>query len=256
MKGALMTNEELVQMIQQGNADKIEELWEHTERLITLKARQYLTEYNFSWDFLEDLQQAGYIALVNAIAAYKDIGYKFTTFLNYHLLNAFREALNITTDKQASDPLHHARGLDAPIEKNGELFSLADIVGADDPSIEDAEDRVQREELREILLEEISKLPAIQADTITKYYWGGLTYDEIAASENVSRELIRQRKAKAIRTLRRRAKRSGLSEFLEELTPYYKKIGVNAYQRTRTSAVEALVIRRAEIEERWKDDKN
>ena len=251
-----MTNEELVYLIQQGNTDKIIELWQQTKKLISLKARQYLDNTNFSPDFLEDLEQAGYIALVNAVASYHKKEYKFNTFLSYHLQNAFREALGIRTEKQEKDPIHNAAGIDAPLtDKEGESFSLADIIGADDPELEGAEDRLEREELREILLEEISRLPEKEADSITKHFFHGLTFNEIGKQEGVSGVMIRQRQQQGIRKIRRRAGRSGLDEFLEDLTPYYKGGSVDIYNRTQTSAVEAAVMKRERLEHFWYNNK-
>lgn len=247
-----MTNEEIVLEIQNGNREKIVDLWEHTERFIAMKARKYIENSSFSMEWAEDLTQAGYFALVNAAADYDPgRGASFIHYLTFHLQNSFREALGIKTEKQEGDPIHHAAGLDTPItDREGDSFTLADIYGADDPGIENAEHEVYVEELRAILFREIAALPEDQATTIKCYFWQGMTYAEIAEKLGVSTEGIRQRKAKALRKIRQRRNKSGLAHFVEERTPYYVKVGSRRFNVTHTSAVELAVLRREAIAER------
>lgn len=247
-----MTNEELVYLIQQGNADKIIELWEQTRKFIALEARRFINNSTFSDYFIEDLEQSGYFALIDAAAVYDpERGASFIHYLTFHLKNAFNEALGIRSEKQANDPIHHAAGLDTPIsDKTGDSFSLADIYGSDDLELENVEERVYIDQLRSILLQEIDLLPENQAEIIKEYYWDNKTYAEIAERENCSMELIRQRKAKALRTLRRRSRKSGLNQYIEERTPYYKKVGANQFNRTHTSSVEFAVLKRERLIEK------
>ena len=197
-----MTNEELVILIQQGNADSIIELWEQTKRFISIRAEAYLNNSTFSFDFLPDLEQAGYFALIDAAETYDpDKGASFIHYLTFHLKNNFREALGIRSDRQSRDPLHNASSLDMPIKnsKSDDSFLISDIYGSEDLAYEDVEEKVYREELRGLLQNEIDLLPDKEARAIEMHYWQGMTYQEIADVEGTSLEQIRQRNATGIR---------------------------------------------------------
>lgn len=96
-------------------------------------------------------------------------------------------------------------------------------------------------ELRAALDRALNSLPEGQGDPLRRRYFMGETLDAIATSEGTSRENVRQREAKALRSLRHPKYSRSLGEFL---TPYYLHVGVNRFNTTRTSAVEEIAMRR------------
>ena len=97
-----MTNEELVVLIQQGDDGLLPQLWEQVRKFVVMIARRYFNklEYKNGCE-LDDLIQSGYIALVAAIQYFKpEKEFKFLTYLNLTLINAFRETLGIRTSKR------------------------------------------------------------------------------------------------------------------------------------------------------------
>lgn len=96
-----MTNEELAIQIQLGHAEHYTELWQNVRRLMYKILRSKLSRIELP-NYLtpEDLGQELYFALCNAVQAYDDTKpYKFTSYLEYHIMNAIRSAL-------PSKPLH------------------------------------------------------------------------------------------------------------------------------------------------------
>ena len=250
-----MTNEELVTKIQQGDSERILELWEHTEKFIALQARKYIEKTKLGSEWADDLTQAGYFALINAVANYdpEQGGASFLHYLTFHLKNAFREALGYRTERQSRDPIHSAASLDEPIIRDGEEFSLYDVYGEDDAGLEDAERRVFVEELRKILLREMDLLTKREANILQGIFWKQQTYAEVAEDLNLSVNSVRNQKARALEKLRRRGRRSGLVNFLEDRTPYYAKVGKAGFRTSHTSAVEYAVLKREKMERRFID---
>ena len=70
----MATNEELAVMIQNGERDKLPELWDQVKRFVRLKAmRRSRSLDGFGGVTWEDLYQSGYIALVAAADSYNPL---------------------------------------------------------------------------------------------------------------------------------------------------------------------------------------
>ena len=92
--GEAMTNEELVMEIQQGNKDKLNDLWLQVSDFIRSCAR----EFN-AGDFEEDLVQESYFGLLEAAQRFDNSqGCKFLTFAGYYIKNSMRRFLGICPD--------------------------------------------------------------------------------------------------------------------------------------------------------------
>lgn len=241
-----MTNEDLVSLIQQGREDLYAELWERTEKFITYKAKMFLEKLgNRRGVDLEDLTQAGYIALISAVRGYKPAESSFLTYLAYHLKPAFSGAAGIRTERTRQDPLAYAASLEQLISGTNGL-SLADIVPADCDELDEIEREIWLIELRAALDTSLSYLPRAEADAIRQRYFQGMELKEAAAVEGVSPERIRQRTVNGLRLLRQRAKKDGLDQFIESKTNYF-------LHSTKESPVERLVIKREAWRKEWSD---
>ena len=163
-RGRRMTNEELIKLIQAGDSEKISVLWEQVERFVELKANRFIRSTPFSDDLAEDLKQAGFLAVVNAAAAFDlDRGFTFLSYLPYHLKVEFYKALGLRSERQRRDPLHTARSLETVLMEsdNGDALTIEDTQGAPDPGYEDTEQRIYIDELRAALESEIDLLQTL-----------------------------------------------------------------------------------------------
>lgn len=241
-----MTNEQLVIEIQKGNKDLYLTLWIQVKNLITLLAKKYLDRVHANTGAeLEDLEQSGYLALVEAAEAYNpESGYKFTTFLSKSLLNAFNEAGFNRSDKQKQDPLKRYTSLYSPVS-NDSTVTYEEIIEDEGPSnIKELEDRLFNEELREALDKALAAIPEPAAVIIKDAYYYSKTIEEIAEDRNLDPNQVKKRKAEGINKLRKNAHDYHLDKFIDQRTPFYMGVGPAAFQRSGESPVEKLVFLR------------
>lgn len=242
-------NEALVARIQNGERELLPELWAQVERFISQQARQRSRLLRGIVPE-EDLYQSGYLALVDAVETFDpSMGMSFVGWLALHLKTAFSEAAGYRSEKQRRDPIHRAASLDLPIGDDADGETLADTV-ADPNSLQgfqEAEDRIWVEQLHAALDQAMERLPEGQAGTLRRRFYHGQTLGDIAATEGVTRETVRQREVQALRILRRPGICRELREFVEERTPYYLHVGVSRFSSTGSSAVEEIAMRRERL---------
>ena len=205
-----MTNEELAIQIQLGHTRHYTELWQNVRRLMykilynkisRLELPNYITA--------EDMEQELYFALCNAVQAYDDTKpYKFTSYLEYHIMNAVRSALPSKPLKEFS--YNQTAGEDEETE-------LIDFI----PDSTAAE-RTQDIELTDIQMQTrqaVSELPDSERQAITLYYFKGISYKQIAEATGVSLNMARNRVCKGLNILRQnKAIRSIYGEFERHYT--------------------------------------
>ncbi len=153
-----MTNEELVQLIQDGQAEYIPQLWDQVYLFICRMAKKRLIgEDGYAWQLEDDLVNESYFSFLEAIDGFKpDGGASFLTYLEFHLRNSFNRVLGIRTQKDRRNPMRYAASLDAPIE-GAEDLTLKDMI-IDHMSEEDyrfVEDDAFWQDVHELLEETI-----------------------------------------------------------------------------------------------------
>lgn len=122
------TNEELVRLIQSGQREYIPQLWEQIGDFVKYMADKHLLHYPQSCQqFCGDMVNQAYFDFLKAIDGYKEGKGKFTSYLSFHLRNAFNEVLQGRTQKAQNEPLNSAVSLDTPIEDTEDL-TLADMI--------------------------------------------------------------------------------------------------------------------------------
>lgn len=239
----MATNEELAVMIQNGERDKLPELWDQVERFVRFKAvRRSRSLDGFGGVTWEDLYQSGYLALVAAVITYDPKqGKSFIGLLDLTLKTAFADAGGYRSQKQSRDPLHRSGSLDAPLSGDEGDGTLADITPALDDPIADAEERIYNEQLHKALADALQQLPPDEEAVIKAQYYQGRSLREIGpqAAATASRALDHLRHPTISRELR---------QFIELRTPYYQHVGVNTFNGSHTSAVELAVLLRERIE--------
>lgn len=204
-----MTNELLVEYIQQGGNDElIPILWEKVRKLLYSKSDSLyrLHKESCSRKGVEmwDIRQASYTAFLEAIKAYKpDNGSKFTSYLNYPFKNAVNELLGLRTSRAANEPLNNCTSLDKPIEEStdGDVISLLDTI-ADDTSL-DFIDNMETNAVGDTVRAVVNTLSEPYKGIITAFFFEGITLSDIAKRLEISSERVRQLKRKALELLRK-----------------------------------------------------
>ncbi len=240
-----MTNEELVERIQEGEEALLPTLWEQVYKFAYLMAaKRARASEGLGIVTVEDLRQCGYIALVDAVKSYPAQGdVKFITVYTNHLRNAFRSAIGFQTNAALK-----AMSLDTPI--GGEDFTLGDTIQDPTDDYQTVDERIHQEQLHKALEVALEVLPEVQCDTLRHRYYRDHTLKETAEAMGVMQETARQRECKAIRGIRKNpAVMDSLKDFIETNTPYYLRVGVSRFQSTHSSAVEEIVLLRERMQE-------
>ena len=171
-----MSNEELAALVQAGERERLVELWGQTRRLVLKQANRWAV-YRSGGAELEDLEQAGFIAVLRAADSFDPAaGCKFSSWLQPFVLDEFTKATGRRSARQAHDPLNGAASLDVPACPDEENSSpLGELMP--DKRAEDAfADVERREDLRRLhaqLMEALDTLPPYPRAAVMAQYWGG-----------------------------------------------------------------------------------
>lgn len=203
-----MTNEQLATFIHAGGNDElIPLLWNNVQRFVYYKARSVYTLNTTRCKRcgveLWDIQQAGYIAFIEAIRGYKpETGYKFITFIQLPFKNAVNDLLKLKTEKQRQEPLNNCISLDTPAEDtDGDTDTALIDLQADQSSLNFIDD-MEAAQLSEMIRAELVTLSDRERNVIELFYFENKSLQEIAKQLNVSGERARQLRSRAERTLR------------------------------------------------------
>ena len=251
----MATNEELAAAVQTGEREKLPELWNQVERFVARQASRVMTlsgGFGGGVEF-DDLYQSGYLALIAAVETYDPEGGKsFVGWLALTLKTAFAEACGYRTARQANDPLRRAASLDAPIGDDEDGGSLLDLLPAADANPEDAVvESLYLRQLHDALEEAMKELTPRQQTILRRRYYSGHTQEAIAAALGCTGASVSQQERVALKRLYDARNVNGLSWYLEHKTNYYQPVGPQTFQRTGTSAVEKIVLKREELTQKW-----
>ena len=131
--------------------------------------------------------------------------------------------------------------IDRKINTEEGTETYADILPDPVDHYEEIQDRMDADQKRRVVWEEVEHLKDNQAEIIKQYYRDGLLLSSIAESRGVSPEAVRQIKDKGIKNLR---KSSRLKQYAEEYLSAraFSGIGLRAFINTNTSATERTAI--------------
>lgn len=236
-----MTNEELVAKIQAGERDRLPQLWSQVERFVAKRANHIMTMYavgymaNSGGVEFDDLYNSGYLALVAAVDTYQpEKGMKFISWFAFFVKTAFGNAGGWTSQK--NDALRRAVSLDAPIDGEDDSDPISQIVedtgAAQD--IQAVEDKIFQEQLHAALERAMQQLTVEETEAIKGKYFEG-------------RELSKIEKNAVLRGMAKLKRPTGHREllpYIEGRTPFYLRVGVQAFQRDGESSVERIVFLR------------
>ena len=259
-------NTMLAQLARQGNRAALTQLWEINRPVIrTMFWRWYSRNQGVAESAgvtLEDLDQESYFAVKEAAEYHNPEKGAFLTALQYFVQHRIRKAILqgrgryvVTEDgrrvRVSAEPLDRAQSLDEPVpwDDDGEV-TRADVTP--DPAaaqaFEDAERNSYRQELRAVLDKALSPLPDRQRNVIAWRFYEGLTLQQAAALDGVTKERIRAIEDAALRALRQNQE---LRRFYGEdlLSRAYQGTGFGAW-KSGGSVQERLVERQEEKERR------
>lgn len=181
-----MSNEELAVMIQSGAREKIIELWEQVRRFAWKRANRWAIALDRRGGVTdEDLVQAAFLALLDAVDSFRPESGSFLTWYNLRLKSAFTETAGLRTQRERKDPMRSAISLDAPLADDaGNSFTIADIVPdpAAQAALDDVAERERQQKLHDILEQALAQLPANQREAIIAKHYRGQQADVNAYS--------------------------------------------------------------------------
>lgn len=159
--------------VQDGKED-ILVLWLACRQYVMQQARRWYRAFEGRRGVsLEDLEQAGFLALAKAVETWKPESSAFSTWLTFHLKSAFAAAYRVRTNHELKDPLNDATSLDVPPAGADEDCILRDIIP--DVAAARAFEAVEQQELCEAVQNALAKLPEEQQAAIYGEFWQGKT---------------------------------------------------------------------------------
>lgn len=175
-------------------------------------------------------QAARYNSIVSTFL--RDTGREPTEKELSHLLDV---PLDAVRDIKAAAECH-AVSLSAPIDDEG--GELLDTIPDRSDTMQEAEDRIFREELQQAVKEEVDKLPPQQADVLRQKYKDGKTFREIGKNSRAVHD-------KALRELWKSRHRRRLEHFMDEMiySKAMKGVGARRFYLDWTSATEREALR-------------
>lgn len=265
-----MTNEELAAAIKAGNNALYADLWGQVKKIILNRARRFCAACDglcaSHGVTVEDLEQCGYLALLDAVKAWSpDSGYRFTTFLTLHMKRQFRAALDGGKRRRSKDLLNCCGSLDEPTGEDSESGTVGDFVPSDpeDPdgwfSTEEPDSRIFQGQLKQELHRCLDTMNQDRAEILRKRYLDGKTLREVAGDVGKSCQRIQSMERSGLSELRREPYWRRLRPFAEYLdTLAWRSTSLSSFRNTGDSSVELAVEKLEELEwsrERLEQDK-
>lgn len=205
-----MTNEALAALIGAGGNDELlPVLWDKMRNFYRMQAGKYATRYREQCArygvTAADLQQEGYLSMLEAVKAYagKDTDAAFITFCGYHFSNKCASLIGIRAG-HTSDALNRCYvSLNEPLEdkSGGEDAERGDFIEDKEAgaAFDDLERRDQSERVREAVRKALTDEK--ECYTFEQYYFEGQTLEQIAAAAGLSLESVQRAKSSAYRRL-------------------------------------------------------
>lgn len=204
-----MTNEDLAIQIQLGHMEHYAELWEQVKKLMYKILYGKLNRIELP-NYLdrEDIEQELYFALCNAVQAYDDTKpYKFTTYLEYQIMNVIRSAL-------PHKPLQeYSYNQTAGDNENTELLEFIEDEAAE-LELKDVELTDIQTQVRQV----VAGLPNRERSVVSLYYFDSQNLAQIAERLRVSLEMVRNIKNKGLRILRQN---KAIKDIYDEFQRHY-----------------------------------
>lgn len=240
------TNEELVTAIQRGKHELMEQLWLQCYGFIRQQAIKWARAWENRPDFdVDDLTQAGYIALCEAVRGFQEDRGAFIGFLAFYLKTEFSKVAGCRTDAQTKEPLNNAMSLDEPaFNDTDNETTLGENIPVNEQGFEAVEEAIFNQQLASVLDVAMSALPEKQRMVIELYYLQGKTYIQIAeilhCSNSYPRELLRD----GLNRIKSGNCAPVLKEVLYGDRNYFRGTGLSSWKYTGSSSPERELLRK------------
>ncbi len=247
-----MTNEEIVQKIQEGQTELMLDLWLQTKGFINKVAYsfscvQFANKCVSAGLTKEDLINESYFALDEAVKSYKtDKGANFISYLSLHLKKRFYKLLGIQNSGgkwyNRADILSKAESMDKIIDDDS-ATTLENFIP--DKSAEEKMYTIEMtdyiENLHADLETALNSLKTQEAQVIKNYYYNGISLSKQAKILNCSTTSITNIKNKALFALRRHKVLQAYKTELIDKMAYHTSL--SNFRNTKTSSVEKIVLK-------------
>ena len=250
-----MSNEELVLAIQNGKSEYIEMLWDGVKRFVHIAAYNHFQKTNGRGGVtVDDLQQAGFIAMMDAIPRFTYGEASFITYLKQYLVKHFHEAsgrIYGAADGKLypKDALNVATSLNVFLNEE-ENIELLDLVADPVSGIAMVDESIWKNQRRNAIAKVLEELPENQQKAIRFRFWEELTYKQAGEEMQLCSESVRKLEAKALRYLKKPENSKRLKEFAE--FNCYAGTGLGSFKSTGSSIQERYLM----IKERYLAEKN
>ncbi len=211
-----MTNEELVEQIQNGDRTLMESLWLQVERFVAQQAnrfmaRKYALNLPTAGMTFDDLYIEGYFALEKAVRSFSADKGSFIGWLAFYLRSAFQAALRAMGGRTyRMNPLDVAVSMDTPLDEGDpDAETLADVVA--DPSVDVAgsvEEKVWGEELHAAVERELGELTERESAVLRMTYYDERSAGQIAEVLSISEKDVRALQQRSMNRLRQKTRRT------------------------------------------------
>ncbi len=205
-----MTNEDLAIQIQLGHTEHYAELWGRVKRLMHKILYAKLSRIDLP-NYLdrEDMEQELYFALCKAVQAYDDTKpYKFTSYLEYQVMNSICSAL---PRKPLKEYLYNQTAGD---DEDTELLEFIE----DETAGLEMQD-IELTDIQTKVRQAVAELTKRERSVVSLYYFDSQSLAQIAEKLSVSPEMVRNIKNKGLRILRQnKAVRGIYDEFQRHYT--------------------------------------
>lgn len=240
-----MENEKLALQVQQGNRVALSQLWEAVRPLLASMTWKFYERHGrercaVHGITLEDLKQESFIALVDAVRAYKpEKGYQFTTYLNYATENRFRGCMGT---KGKKDALNYSDSLERPVGNEEESQSLGDTIPDEKAAValSSVDDKQEQEAFSAVLGVALDDLSGIQGPILKHRFFYRHTVKDTAQALQVTPQDVRREESKGLRALRGNPRVCSLGDDMLE-TAAYRGTGWHTWYYERGSIEERLV---------------
>lgn len=233
-----MTNEELVEKIQQGERDLLPRLWEQVERFVSKVAVRWAKAVEpdnipQAMEFADELIHTGYIAVVEAADTFDATqGAVFMTHLGFYIKKHFesecaaasgiprgiysragaarqkkKQGQKLSGLEQKMIKFCFPTSLNTPVgdgRRDDDREELGDLIPDPVDDFADAEERIFQQQLHEALEEALGQLPENQEKVIRLRFYQEFSQGEVCEQLGVSRERVRELQEKALWNLKQR----------------------------------------------------
>lgn len=210
--------------------------------LIYICARRYMyfLQLRASVD-IDDLMQEGRLAVMAAEKTFNPKKGAFSSWAWRYICKAMRRALGISTVDGKTHFRPDPASLDAPTSEDEEFTLLEQIA---DPDAWDGGEMAVAADDRRAVREAIEQLTGDQHTIATECLLCGRPLVKVAKELDITHMKARDAEYKAISNLRRILQPYAVEKALDSTTDFYRGKGAEAFQTSRSSAVEDIVFQR------------